>query len=370
MPNYVEYEFTTSSSAAFIPAYVEYLDALKAYQFGLALVDGKDGTLDELFAEHGLACLAIVGVVGLGSAVFIEGGASAEVVPAYYELKLFTVEEIAAGINAADAGLTSAQLIEKYRYLSFLPPSFLKESITDSIATIANKKFAATLRKQLILKRLALKVAIATEVGNDYQLLQLPVNALITNPTLILGLIPPNYSTDDTTATSATTATLHSTINPKHLTSKAFFTLFPYIGDNPDFGNQVVIPTPSESIGNGVNPIDFSKAVTSLTPETKYGYFINVEQYGYTYLGEIKNFTTPAILHTVTFDGNGNTGGSMEPQTANQVTELSPNGFTKTDFTFGYWGATPEGGVIEGYNEGTYDFHADVTIYVIWSANP
>jgi uncharacterized repeat protein (TIGR02543 family) len=77
----------------------------------------------------------------------------------------------------------------------------------------------------------------------------------------------------------------------------------------------------------------------------------------------------PPASHTITFNGNGATGGSTPPQTASGTTVIATNGFTRTGYTFHGWRTTPFGGT--EYDSGdTYSFASDITLYVEWSAIP
>ena len=71
--------------------------------------------------------------------------------------------------------------------------------------------------------------------------------------------------------------------------------------------------------------------------------------------------------HTVTFDGNGATSGSMSPQVSNVPTVLTVNAFSRTNFTFDGWATSAGGAVV--YAPGIYGFAADITLFAKWSAN-
>ena len=77
------------------------------------------------------------------------------------------------------------------------------------------------------------------------------------------------------------------------------------------------------------------------------------------------NATEP---HTVTFDGNGATGGSTAPQTSTGPAVLSANGFTREGFTWHGWVTAPLGGV-EYETGATYPFAIDAILYAGWSAD-
>lgn len=74
--------------------------------------------------------------------------------------------------------------------------------------------------------------------------------------------------------------------------------------------------------------------------------------------------------YTVTFLGNGATGGATAPQTSNVATALTSNGFTRTGFTFTGWNTNPSGpglGAVAYANGATYNFGSNVTLYAQWA---
>ena len=77
------------------------------------------------------------------------------------------------------------------------------------------------------------------------------------------------------------------------------------------------------------------------------------------------------ITYPVTYDGNGNTGGSTAAQTKYWGTPLalSSNGFTRTNYTFLRWNtAADDSGT--SYAEGaSYIENAALTLYAIWKKN-
>lgn len=83
----------------------------------------------------------------------------------------------------------------------------------------------------------------------------------------------------------------------------------------------------------------------------------------------LKAVWTPASGKTVTFNGNGNDGGSMSPQTASSLTPLTTNVFTRTGYSFAGWNTIAGGGGTP-YDDGDdYNFSADITLYAQWSIN-
>jgi len=69
---------------------------------------------------------------------------------------------------------------------------------------------------------------------------------------------------------------------------------------------------------------------------------------------------------TVTFDGNGSTGGTTAAQTASSSTALTANGFTRTNYAFYNWNTASDGSGIAYANQAVYDFAADMTLYAQW----
>ena len=87
---------------------------------------------------------------------------------------------------------------------------------------------------------------------------------------------------------------------------------------------------------------------------------------GFTVTGNVagKQFTYQA---TVTFNGNGSTGGSIAAQSASAATNLTANGFTRTGYTFAGWATSALGSV--AYTDGaSYPFTADATLFAKWTA--
>ena len=74
--------------------------------------------------------------------------------------------------------------------------------------------------------------------------------------------------------------------------------------------------------------------------------------------------------YTVTFNGNGSTGGATATETTNVPTPLTLNGFSRLGFAFSGWN-TLAGGTGTSYADGaTYPFAAAVTLYAQWTADP
>ena len=78
--------------------------------------------------------------------------------------------------------------------------------------------------------------------------------------------------------------------------------------------------------------------------------------------------TLAAPLRTVTFNANGGEN-TMGDQTANTLTPLRANGFTKTGFVFDGWATTSTGDKAYG-NGDNYAFGQNATLYARWVAAP
>lgn len=84
----------------------------------------------------------------------------------------------------------------------------------------------------------------------------------------------------------------------------------------------------------------------------------------------IKTLWIYGATHTVTFNGNGNDGGTMAPQTAvtNSNDAFTANGFTRAGYRFVGW-TTASNGNPPVYPDGAhYLFNYDMTIYAQWLA--
>ncbi|PZU86775.1 MAG: hypothetical protein DI529_08140 [Chryseobacterium sp.] len=81
-------------------------------------------------------------------------------------------------------------------------------------------------------------------------------------------------------------------------------------------------------------------------------------------------YQTSTTSYTVTFNGNGNTGGTMAAQSANTATALTTNTFSKTGYNFGGWAssvANATAGTVAYTDHATYPFSSSTTLYSIWN---
>jgi len=75
----------------------------------------------------------------------------------------------------------------------------------------------------------------------------------------------------------------------------------------------------------------------------------------------------PHAPHTVTFDGNGSTGGAMSPQTSTVGAALTANAFNRTSYVFTEWNTAADGSGIGVADAGMWLFASDVTLYAQWT---
>lgn len=77
------------------------------------------------------------------------------------------------------------------------------------------------------------------------------------------------------------------------------------------------------------------------------------------------------ITYSVTYNGNGNTGGSTASQAKYWGTALTlrANGFTRTNYTFQHWNTKADGSGTSYAAGASYTANAAVTLYAIWKKN-
>jgi hypothetical protein len=82
------------------------------------------------------------------------------------------------------------------------------------------------------------------------------------------------------------------------------------------------------------------------------------------------SFTTASLVsYTITYSGNGNTGGSTTSTTGNGSVTLRSNGFTRTNCTFAGWNTNAAGTGTNYSAGGSYNLTSDVTLYARWTAD-
>ena len=78
----------------------------------------------------------------------------------------------------------------------------------------------------------------------------------------------------------------------------------------------------------------------------------------------------PPATHTVTFNGNGATAGTMATQTSAGATTLTPNSFTRPGYRFDEWNTASNGSGTSYDDATTYSFNQSVTLYAMWELPP
>jgi uncharacterized repeat protein (TIGR02543 family) len=89
-------------------------------------------------------------------------------------------------------------------------------------------------------------------------------------------------------------------------------------------------------------------------------------KFSYEFTGSIRYTAT----HTVTFNGNGSTGGTMLSQTADMREALRTNTLIRAGYTFNGWSSNAGGGGSIYADNALYEFASDVTLYAQWVAIP
>jgi hypothetical protein len=131
--------------------------------------------------------------------------------------------------------------------------------------------------------------------------------------------------------------------------------------------NQASFSSNGTFSGTGTTGTSISK--TGLTASTAYTGTVTVtSSTGHTAQANYSLTTSaPAATYTITYNGNGNTGGSTASQTGNGTITLRSNGFTRTNCTFQGWATSSAGAV--SYPAGfSYNLTANVTLYAVWAA--
>jgi hypothetical protein len=79
---------------------------------------------------------------------------------------------------------------------------------------------------------------------------------------------------------------------------------------------------------------------------------------------------TVPLSYTVTFMGNGSSGGTTVPETDNAPSALTLNGFTLAAYTFAGWNTAADGSGTAYADGSTFPFTADTTLFAQWTSDP
>jgi hypothetical protein len=106
----------------------------------------------------------------------------------------------------------------------------------------------------------------------------------------------------------------------------------------------------------------------ALSPNTKYAPTARETPVSNnTSVGAIFAAGPAAGAYTVTFNGNGSTGGSMSPETASAPTALSANAFVNSGYNFAGWNTSANGTGTNYAAGASYPFAASTTLYAQWT---
>jgi uncharacterized repeat protein (TIGR02543 family) len=73
-----------------------------------------------------------------------------------------------------------------------------------------------------------------------------------------------------------------------------------------------------------------------------------------------------AAFSTITFDGNGSTGGATASQTVGS-SPLTSNGFTRTGYSFSGWNSAASGSGTAYADGASFSFGSEITLYAQWT---
>ena len=181
---------------------------------------------------------------------------------------------------------------------------------------------------------------------------------------------PPTATTGSATSISTAGATLNGTVNDNGVTTTMSFDY----GTTTGYGTHASAGT----LGAGTGSTATALSVSGLSCNTLYHFRMNGVSGAGTTNGSDASFTTSAcpLIYTVTYNGNGNTGGSV-PTDATvygsnaTVTVASNSGsLTRTGYAFSGWNTAADGsGAHYTAGSGTFNINASTVLYAKWTAN-
>lgn len=132
--------------------------------------------------------------------------------------------------------------------------------------------------------------------------------------------------------------------------------------------NQATFSSTGTFAGTGTTQTSIARS--GLTPATNYSGTVTVtSSTGNTASANYSLTTSNLATFTITYNGNGATGGSTAATTGNGTVNLRANGFTRTNCTFQGWATSAGGGVVYS-NQASYSLTADATLWAVWAAVP
>ena len=180
----------------------------------------------------------------------------------------------------------------------------------------------------------------------------------------------PTATTGAASGTTQTGATLNGTVNDNNDATTATFDY----GLTTGYGTNVAATT-GGTVSAGSGSTATAVTIAGLTCNTTYHFRVKgVNSYG-TANGSDASFTTSACTYSVTYNGNGNTGGSAPTDGSSPyangatVTVLGNTGsLAKTGYTFAGWNTAANGSGTSYAPAATFSMGtANVTLYAQWT---
>jgi len=171
---------------------------------------------------------------------------------------------------------------------------------------------------------------------------------------------------------------------------------YSFASDLALYAQWTLVPLPNHTVtfqGNdassGATAAQTANVTTPLTANgfIRNGYYFNgwntqaggdgtpyANSASYTFLADLNLFAqwtrVPAVMYTVTFMGNGATGGATAVQRGNVETFLRANGFTRPGYFFDDWNTLADLSGFDYADGAAYSFSQDLTLYAEWSLIP
>ncbi|MCM0084402.1 cadherin-like beta sandwich domain-containing protein [Geomonas sp. Red32] len=198
----------------------------------------------------------------------------------------------------------------------------------------------------------------------------------ITEILVYAGAVPAGYTVTPTTnaasGISATGAALNGTVSDNGANTSVSFNY----GTTTGYGTNVAATT-GGTILSGAGSTDVAVTLNSLTCNTTYHYQVQAANANGTTFGGDQNFTTSACAtnYTVTYNGNGNSGGSAPADGSSPylngatVTVLGAGSLTRSGYQFAGWNTAANGSGTSRAAGATFTMgSSNVTLYAQWSA--
>lgn len=209
-------------------------------------------------------------------------------------------------------------------------------------------------------------VITATQDGNDSFYAADPVSVFFD-----ITAVAPTVTTVSASSVGVTTAQINGTINAGGASTS---TTFCYGTASDLTGCSTVTATESPVLGSSNTSVTY--ALTGLTAGTTYYFRVSGSNSKGSGNGTILNFTTKV---SVTYDGNGNTGGSIptdssSPYDVNTSVTVKANSgsLVKTGYTFTGWNTAANGSGTDRASTGSATFtigSSSVVLYAKWAIN-